>query len=205
MTGAIAVMQSQTMRQEARNLEFRRFISGAARRLLHSATMLTAEPPHDNPRARRLLTLALAHTYAGWGRLRGEDPDGSQRSGREVGTVHREVGTVHGHRPCRPVPTSASQRAGGGRTAARRQVKVLAGPADQLMSLDGIPAGQHEPVGVTAVQGITEQAPVQVWKSHAAAAAATSSGKRCSQHVRTGLPKAIRSRGQCLTSSSALR
>ncbi|MET7378258.1 sigma factor-like helix-turn-helix DNA-binding protein [Streptomyces sp. NPDC005526] len=50
------------------------FVAGAAGRLLHTATLLTAEPPDDNPRARRLLTLALAHTYAGWDRLRGEDP-----------------------------------------------------------------------------------------------------------------------------------
>ncbi|MCL7429930.1 sigma factor-like helix-turn-helix DNA-binding protein [Streptomyces sp. YS415] len=54
--------------------EFEAFVAGAAGRLLHTATLLTAEAPADNPRARRLLTLALAHTYAGWDRLRGEDP-----------------------------------------------------------------------------------------------------------------------------------
>ncbi len=43
-------------------------------RLLHAAMLLTAEAPDANPRARRLLTLALAHTYARWDRLRGEDP-----------------------------------------------------------------------------------------------------------------------------------
>lgn len=57
-----------------RSREFEAFVAGAAGRLLHAATLLTAEPPHDNPRARRLLTLALAHTYASWNRLRGEDP-----------------------------------------------------------------------------------------------------------------------------------
>ncbi|MCH0563673.1 MULTISPECIES: sigma factor-like helix-turn-helix DNA-binding protein [unclassified Streptomyces] len=54
--------------------EFESFVAGAAGRLLHSATLLTGEAPDDNPRARRLLTLALAHTYAVWDRLRGEDP-----------------------------------------------------------------------------------------------------------------------------------
>lgn len=54
--------------------EFQAFVAGAAGRLLHAATLLTAEPPDDNPRARRLLTHALAHTYACWDQLRGEDP-----------------------------------------------------------------------------------------------------------------------------------
>ncbi|MGX1118403.1 hypothetical protein RKD37_003766 [Streptomyces ambofaciens] len=31
-------------------------------------------PPDANPRARRLLALSLAHTYASWDRLHGEDP-----------------------------------------------------------------------------------------------------------------------------------
>ncbi|MDO0912186.1 sigma factor-like helix-turn-helix DNA-binding protein [Streptomyces sp. DT2A-34] len=61
--------------QDARRArEFEAFVAGAAGRLLHAATLLTAEPPDDNPRARRLLTLSLAHTYACWDRLRGEDP-----------------------------------------------------------------------------------------------------------------------------------
>lgn len=61
--------------QDARRArEFEAFVAGAAGRLLHAATLLTAEPPDDNPRARRLLTLSLAHTYAYWNRLRGEDP-----------------------------------------------------------------------------------------------------------------------------------
>ncbi|MGW2491695.1 sigma factor-like helix-turn-helix DNA-binding protein [Streptomyces sp. NPDC001606] len=54
--------------------EFEAFVAGAAGRLLHAATLVTAEPPDANPRARRLLTLALGHTYARWDRLRGEDP-----------------------------------------------------------------------------------------------------------------------------------
>lgn len=57
-----------------RDREFEAFVAGAAGRLLHAATLLTAEPPDHNPRARRLLTLSLAHTYACWDGLRGEDP-----------------------------------------------------------------------------------------------------------------------------------
>ncbi|GLF94319.1 sigma factor-like helix-turn-helix DNA-binding protein [Streptomyces yaizuensis] len=54
--------------------EFEEFVTGAAGRLLHVANLLTAEPPGADPRARRLVTEALAHTYARWDRLRGEDP-----------------------------------------------------------------------------------------------------------------------------------
>ncbi|CAL9298001.1 sigma factor-like helix-turn-helix DNA-binding protein [Streptomyces sp. SudanB182_2057] len=64
----------QPARGERRAREFEAFVAGAAGRLLHAATLLTAEAPDANPRARRLLTLALAHTYARWDGLRGEDP-----------------------------------------------------------------------------------------------------------------------------------
>ncbi|MFG2464406.1 sigma factor-like helix-turn-helix DNA-binding protein [Streptomyces canus] len=66
--------QRQVVQGTRRAREFEAFVAGAAGRLLHAATLLTAEAPDDNPRARRLLTLALAHTYACWDRLRGEDP-----------------------------------------------------------------------------------------------------------------------------------
>ncbi|MFF8906884.1 sigma factor-like helix-turn-helix DNA-binding protein [Streptomyces olivaceoviridis] len=64
----------QVARDARRAREFEAFVAGAAGRLLHAAMLLTAEAPDANPRARRLLTLALAHTYARWNRLRGEDP-----------------------------------------------------------------------------------------------------------------------------------
>lgn len=60
--------------ERRRAQEFDAFVAGAAGRLLHAATLLTAEPPAANPHARRLLTAALARTYARWHRLRGEDP-----------------------------------------------------------------------------------------------------------------------------------
>ncbi|WP_405869722.1 MULTISPECIES: sigma factor-like helix-turn-helix DNA-binding protein [unclassified Streptomyces] len=66
--------QRQASQGARRAREFEAFVAGAAGRLLHAATLLTAEAPDDNPRARRLLTLALAHTYTCWHRLRGEDP-----------------------------------------------------------------------------------------------------------------------------------
>jgi hypothetical protein len=68
------VRQRQESQAARRAREFEAFVAGAAGRLLHAATLLTAEAPDHNPRARRLLTLALTHTYASWDRLRGEDP-----------------------------------------------------------------------------------------------------------------------------------
>ncbi|WP_030788575.1 sigma factor-like helix-turn-helix DNA-binding protein [Streptomyces sp. NRRL S-920] len=66
--------ERQAFQDARRAREFEAFVAGAAGRLLHAATLLTAERPADNPRARVLLTAALAHTYAAWDRLRGEDP-----------------------------------------------------------------------------------------------------------------------------------
>ncbi|MFF4173984.1 sigma factor-like helix-turn-helix DNA-binding protein [Streptomyces sp. NPDC001744] len=58
----------------SRSREFDAFVAGAAGRLLHVATLLTAETRTRNPHARTLLTDALAQTYAGWDRLRDDDP-----------------------------------------------------------------------------------------------------------------------------------
>lgn len=66
--------ERQAPHSARRAREFEAFVAGAAGRLLHTATLLTAETPADNPRARRLLTLALAHTYAYWDQPHGEDP-----------------------------------------------------------------------------------------------------------------------------------
>lgn len=57
-------------RERRRALEFEAFVAGAAGRLLHTSLLLTGE----QRAAERLLTTALAHTYARWDRLRGEDP-----------------------------------------------------------------------------------------------------------------------------------
>ncbi|WP_318214199.1 sigma factor-like helix-turn-helix DNA-binding protein [Streptomyces sp. SCL15-6] len=66
--------ERHAVRGALRTREFEAFVAGAAGRLLGAATLLTAEPPDDNPGARRLLALSLAHTYACWDGLRGEDP-----------------------------------------------------------------------------------------------------------------------------------
>ncbi|MCQ9133425.1 sigma factor-like helix-turn-helix DNA-binding protein [Streptomyces hilarionis] len=66
--------ERRTAQETRRAREFEAFVAGAGGRLLHAATLLTAESPADNPRARRLLTRSLARTYACWDRLRGEDP-----------------------------------------------------------------------------------------------------------------------------------
>ncbi|MFM9372132.1 sigma factor-like helix-turn-helix DNA-binding protein [Streptomyces sp. Da 82-17] len=87
--------------QQARHArEFESFVAGAGGRLLHVATLLTAEPPDANPRARALLTAALAHTYASWDRLRGDDPydrtrqELAARFARTAWRAHRGRGGV---------------------------------------------------------------------------------------------------------------
>ncbi|MER7910179.1 sigma factor-like helix-turn-helix DNA-binding protein [Streptomyces sp. NPDC096068] len=62
------------VRRASRTREFDAFAAGAAGRLLHVATLLTAETRARNPYARALLTDALARTYAVWDRLRDDDP-----------------------------------------------------------------------------------------------------------------------------------
>jgi DNA-directed RNA polymerase specialized sigma24 family protein len=90
-----AVRERQASHGARRAREFEAFVAGAAGRLLHTATLLTAEAPQDNPRARRLLTLALAQTYACWDRLRGEDPYDRTRQ-YLVGRFAREAWHRHG-------------------------------------------------------------------------------------------------------------
>ncbi|MHC3468120.1 sigma factor-like helix-turn-helix DNA-binding protein [Streptomyces sp. 7R007] len=102
--------QRQASQSALRTREFEAFVAGAAGRLLHAATLLTAEAPDDNPRARRLLTLALAHTYASWDRLRGEDPYDRTRqhlATRFANGVWHQYG---GHGRGRPHPGSVLAR-----------------------------------------------------------------------------------------------
>ncbi|MBV7699978.1 sigma factor-like helix-turn-helix DNA-binding protein [Streptomyces sp. TRM70350] len=96
--------ERQAAQRARRGREFEAFVAGAAGRLLHTATLLTAEAPNANPRARRLLTLALAHTYASWDRLRGEDPYVRTRAYLAVRFAHRawhQYGTLGRARPHR--------------------------------------------------------------------------------------------------------
>ncbi|WP_205519233.1 sigma factor-like helix-turn-helix DNA-binding protein [Streptomyces olivoreticuli] len=70
--------ERQAARERRRAREFEAFVGGAGGRLLRAAVLLTGETgpvgtgPHEA--AERLLTAALADTYACWDRLRGEDP-----------------------------------------------------------------------------------------------------------------------------------
>ncbi|GHH40718.1 sigma factor-like helix-turn-helix DNA-binding protein [Streptomyces candidus] len=66
--------EREAARRRCHEAEFEAFVAGAAGRLLHTATLLTAEPAAANPRAQQLLAAALASTYAHWAGLRGEDP-----------------------------------------------------------------------------------------------------------------------------------
>ncbi|WP_249416080.1 sigma factor-like helix-turn-helix DNA-binding protein [Streptomyces sp. TS71-3] len=91
-------------RDTRRAREFESFVAGAAGRLLHAATLLTAEPPDDNPRARRLLVSVLAHTYATWDGLRGEDP---YERARQQLAVRFARGVWH-HRRTAPRPDADS-------------------------------------------------------------------------------------------------
>ncbi|MEU0947102.1 sigma factor-like helix-turn-helix DNA-binding protein [Streptomyces canus] len=101
--------QRQVSQSTRRAREFEAFVAGAAGRLLQAATLLTAEAPDDNPRARRLLTLALAHTYACWDRLRGEDPYDRAREYLALRFAHgawRRHGILLGGRPHPSSPLS---------------------------------------------------------------------------------------------------
>ncbi|GAA0912913.1 sigma factor-like helix-turn-helix DNA-binding protein [Streptomyces thermoalcalitolerans] len=118
--------------------EFEAFVAGAAGRLLHIATLLTAEAPDDNPRARRLLTLALAHTYASWDRLRGEDPYAHTRE-RLAGRFAHEAWYRRGGRARRQLSGALAAL-----TPQERLIAVLRlyeGMAeDQTAALLGLPA-----------------------------------------------------------------
>ncbi|WP_405795306.1 sigma factor-like helix-turn-helix DNA-binding protein [Streptomyces sp. NBC_01506] len=85
--------QTSTDRRRAR--EFEAFVAGAAGRLLHAATLLTGESADTKPRAERLLTAALARTYADWDHLRGGDP--YDRARQEIAT--RYARGAWRHRP----------------------------------------------------------------------------------------------------------
>lgn len=134
--------------------EFESFVAGAAGRLLHVATLLTAEASDDNPRARRLLALALAQTYASWDRRRGEDPYDRARqhlaSRFARGAWHR-YGALGRHRP-----DSGSVLAG--LSPQERLVIVLSlyeGVAEeQTAALLGLPVERVRTIGARAMAAL---------------------------------------------------
>lgn len=83
----------QRPQEERRAREFTAFVAGAAGRLLHVALLLTGE----RAAAEKLLTAALARTYADWDGLRGEDP--YVRARQELATRFARTGWRH-RRPC---------------------------------------------------------------------------------------------------------
>lgn len=83
--------ERQAARERGRAREFEAFVGGAGGRLLHAARLLTAEDPQGTDgsagstgAAERLLTAALARTYADWDRLGGDDP--YEHTRRELAT-----------------------------------------------------------------------------------------------------------------------
>ncbi|MFI2372877.1 sigma factor-like helix-turn-helix DNA-binding protein [Streptomyces sp. NPDC018833] len=131
-------------RDRRRAKEFDAFVAGAAGRLLHAATLLTAEPPGANPHAQQLLTTALARTYADWDRLRGEDP--YDRTRQELATRFARGAWRH-HRPRGGVLARL--------TAQERLILVLRlyeGVAEeQTAALLGIPADRVRAICTRAV------------------------------------------------------
>ncbi|MBW8089046.1 sigma factor-like helix-turn-helix DNA-binding protein [Streptomyces hygroscopicus] len=81
--------ERRAARESRRAREFEAFVAGAGGRLLHAATLLTGEPRGDAVAAERLLTTALARTYARWDRLRGEDPYDHTRRALAALFAHR--------------------------------------------------------------------------------------------------------------------
>ncbi|MET8678610.1 sigma factor-like helix-turn-helix DNA-binding protein [Streptomyces sp. NPDC004647] len=98
-------MRERRAEQDRRRArEFEAFVAGAAGRLLHAATLLTGN--HED--AERLLTAALARTYAAWDRLHGEDP--YDRTRQELAARFAHTAWRHRH----PGWGSPRTKSGGG-------------------------------------------------------------------------------------------
>ncbi|MFC0600206.1 sigma factor-like helix-turn-helix DNA-binding protein [Streptomyces palmae] len=102
--------ERRAARERRRAREFEAFVAGAGGRLLHVAALLTAEPADACPAAERLLSHALTVTYAGWDRMRGEDP--YDRARQELAA--RFARTAWRYREPRWARGRGHQEAGGG-------------------------------------------------------------------------------------------
>ncbi|MET9364953.1 sigma factor-like helix-turn-helix DNA-binding protein [Streptomyces sp. NPDC006632] len=145
--------ERQFTRHRRRTREFEAFVAGAGGRLLHAATLLTAEPPDGNPRARGLLTAALAETYARWHRLRGEDP--YDRTRQELAARFARTAWRH-HRPAVPgMPRPADAGLLARLTPQERLILVLRlyeGVAEeQTAALVGLPVDRVRAICTRAV------------------------------------------------------
>ncbi|MFI0979773.1 sigma factor-like helix-turn-helix DNA-binding protein [Streptomyces sp. NPDC021093] len=152
--------------------EFEAFVAGAAGRLLHAATLLSAEPPDANPRAQRLLAAALARTYVHWESLRGEDPYDRTRqelAARFARTAwHHRPHLPHLHRALRlPHRPQRQQRPGLGGvleslTPQERLIVVLrlyeGVPEEQAAAQIGLPVQRVRAICARAVSQVYESA-----------------------------------------------
>ncbi|MFI6690499.1 sigma factor-like helix-turn-helix DNA-binding protein [Streptomyces sp. NPDC050433] len=141
-----------TDRRRAR--EFEAFVAGAAGRLLHAATLLTGEPADAQPHAERLLTDALARTYADWDRLRDEDP--YDRARQEIATRYARGAWRH---------PRTGEGVLGRLSPQERIVLVLRlyeGVAEeQTAALLGLPAERVRAICARAVVAMRQPAPVR--------------------------------------------
>ncbi|WP_161310254.1 sigma factor-like helix-turn-helix DNA-binding protein [Streptomyces sp. SID3212] len=146
--------QRQAAMDRRRAREFETFVAGAAGRLLHAATLLTAEPAPAAPRAQRLLTAALARTYARWDELRGEDPYDVTRQDLALRYAHgawrtrrHTEGTLGSLRP------------------QERVVLVLrlyeGVPEEQTAALIGLPPERVRVILARAIRRVREAAPLR--------------------------------------------
>ncbi|MFF0741240.1 sigma factor-like helix-turn-helix DNA-binding protein [Streptomyces sp. NPDC004111] len=148
--------EREAVQQRRHAKEFESFVAGATGRLLHAATLLTAEPADANPRAQQLLAAALASTYAHWAGLRGEDP--YDRTRQELAT--RFARSAWHHRAWH------RRRRRGGLlellTPQERLVVVLrlyeGVPEEQTAALLGLPAQR--------VRALCARAVAQVYEAH---------------------------------------
>ncbi|MFF4221928.1 sigma factor-like helix-turn-helix DNA-binding protein [Streptomyces sp. L500] len=87
------VRERRDARERRRAREFEAFAGGAGGRLLRTALLLTG----DREAAERLLTRALARTYAAWDGLGGEDP--YERTRQELVARYARSHSARCHRP----------------------------------------------------------------------------------------------------------
>lgn len=144
-------MRQRRATQERRHAqEFEAFVGGAGGRLLHAATLLTGESVDAPVAAERLLTAALARTYANWPRLRGDDPYDQAR---------RELASRFAHTAWR------YRRARGGvlaRLAPRERLvlvlRLYEGVAEeQIAAVLGLPAERVRAISTQAVTALRDR------------------------------------------------
>ncbi len=151
--------------------EFEAFVAGAGGRLLHVATLLTAEPSGRCLRAQRLLLGALARLCAEWDRLRDEDP--YDRTRQELVTRFTS-GAWRPHRRSRTRGTGAEHGVLARLGPQERLVVVLTlyegVPEAQTAALLGLPQARVRTLGTRAVSLLRG--------ARAPAAAGTAPGRR---------------------------